>query len=70
LTLPEVGYPAILRPPLVEGAYPVTALIDAFGVQLIASVLATPVAVVVTTVAHAPDAIELVPSADVPLAIV
>ena len=60
----------MLKPPLVDGAYPVTALIEAFGVHEIASVERTPVAEVVTTVAQAPDEIEPVPSADVPLAMV
>lgn len=43
---------------------------DPFGFQLIASVLAVPVAVVVTTVAQVAEAIALVPRADVPLATV
>jgi hypothetical protein len=60
----------MLNPPLMDDAYPVTALMEAFGVQVIASVAATPVAVVATTVAHAPEDIALVPSAEVPLAIV
>ena len=37
---------------------------------IIASVVATPLALVVTTVAHAPELIELVPIALVPLAMV
>ena len=45
-------------------------MIDPFGFHVIASVLATPVAVVVTTVAQAPEAIALMPSAEVPLAMV
>ena len=60
----------MLSPPFVDGAYPATALIEAFGVQVIASVEAVPVAVVVTAVAQAPEAIALVPSAEVPLATV
>jgi hypothetical protein len=44
-------------------------LIEALGFQVIASVDAAPVAVVVTTVAQVAEAIALVPSADVPLAI-
>jgi len=69
-TLFVVGYAAIDNPPVVAGMYPVTALIDPFGFHMMASVDAVPVAVVVTTVAHAVDEIELVPSAEVPLAIV
>lgn len=69
-TFPEVGYAAILRPPLVDGAYPVIALIEVFGVHAIASVVATPVAAVVTTVAQVADDIEPVPKAEVPLATV
>ena len=60
----------MLSPLDVDGIYPVTALIEPFGFHAIASVLATPVAVVVTTVAQAPEAIAEVPRADVPLAIV
>jgi hypothetical protein len=60
----------MLSPPFVDGAYPVTALIEALGVHWIVSVDATPLADTVTTVAQAPDAIELVPSVAVPLAIV
>jgi hypothetical protein len=60
----------MLRPPLVDGAKPVTALIEAFGVHSIASVEAAPVAVTVTTVAQVAEEIELVPSAAVPLAMV
>lgn len=70
LTLLVVGYAAIVKPPVVAGTYPVTAFIDPFGFHVIASVDAVPVAVVVTTVAHAAVAIELVPREDVPLAMV
>jgi hypothetical protein len=45
-------------------------LIEALGFQMIASVEAAPVAVVVTTVAQEAVEIEDVPSAEVPLAIV
>ena len=41
-----------------------------FAETVIASVVATPVAVVVTTVAQAPDAIALVPIVEAPLAMV
>jgi hypothetical protein len=60
----------MLKPPLVLGAYPVTALMEALGVQIIASVLNVPLAETVTAVAHAPEAIELVPRLAVPLATV
>lgn len=60
----------MLRPPLVDGVYPVTALIEALGVHAMASVVAAPVAVTVTTVAQAVEAIALVPRVAVPLAIV
>jgi hypothetical protein len=43
---------------------------SAFGAHVMVSVEAVPVAVVVTTVAQAPEAIADVPSADVPLAMV
>ena len=56
--------------PVAETAYPVTPAGSTFGVAMITSVEAVPVAVVVTTVAHAPEPIALVPIADVPLAIV
>lgn len=60
----------MLKPPVVAGTYPVTALMEAFVDHAIASVDAVPVAAVVTTVAHAPRPMELVPRDDVPLAIV
>lgn len=47
-----------------------TAFMDAFGFQLIASVAAVPVAVVVTTVAQVAEDIAPVARADVPLAMV
>jgi hypothetical protein len=43
---------------------------SAFGVHVIVSVVATPVAVVVTTVAHDPEVIAEVPRAEVPEAMV
>lgn len=67
-TLFAVGYGYIATPPVVTGAYPVTAEISAFGVHEITSVVAVPVAVVVTTVAQAPEVIADVPIAEVPLA--
>jgi len=60
----------MLRPPLVEGAYPVIVLSEAFGVHITASVEATLLAATVTTLAHAAEEIELAPSDAVPLAIV
>jgi hypothetical protein len=60
----------MLKPPVDAATYPVTALIEAFGLQIIASVAAVPVAVVVTTVAHDPEPIAPVPRAEVPEAIV
>jgi hypothetical protein len=56
----------MLRPPVVAGIYPVTALIEAFGFQIIASVVATPGALTVTAVAHVADAIADVPRVIVP----
>ena len=47
-----------------------TARGEALKSAMMSSVAATPVAVVVTVVAHEPDPIALVPIADVPLAIV
>ena len=58
----------MLKPPVVSGAYPVTAFIDWFGFHIIVSVEATPVAETVTTVAHACDPIAVVPSVAVPWA--
>jgi hypothetical protein len=69
-TLPLVGYAEMLRPPLVEGAYPLTAFSEAFGVHIIASVEATPAAANVIKLAHAAEEIELVPSDAGPLAMV
>ena len=60
----------MMRAPVVTGAYPVTAVMSAFGVHEIVSVVAVPVAVPVTTVAQAPEVIAPVPSAELPLAIV
>ena len=57
-------------PPVVTGAYPVTAMISALGVQVMMSVVAVPVAVSVTTVAHAVLAISSVFNVAVPLATV
>jgi hypothetical protein len=60
----------MLNPPLVEGTYPVTPLMEAFGFQSIVSVLSVPVAVavVVTQVGAAPT--EEVLRAVAPFAIV
>jgi hypothetical protein len=60
----------MLKPPVVAGVYPVTALMLAFGVQLIVSVARIPVPATVTTVAHAAEEIEEVPREAVPLAMV
>ena len=60
----------MLNPPLVDGMYPVTPLIDALGFQAIESVLSTPDADTVTVLAQDPEAIEVVPRLAVPLAIV
>lgn len=65
-----VTYGYIANPPVVTGAYPVTAVMSALGVNVRTSVVAPPVAVAVTTVAHAPDVIAPVPSAAVPEATV
>lgn len=54
----------------VAGLYPVVPVTSALKPHEITSVVAVPVADVVTTVAHAPDVIADVPSADVPLATV
>ena len=54
--------------PVVAGAYPVVAVGSAFGVCVNVSVVSTPVADTVTTVAHAPLAMAEVPSTAVPLA--
>lgn len=67
-TLLVVGYGYIESPPDVDGAYPVTAVMSAFGVNWITSVVAVPVAETVTTVAHAAEEIADVPRAAVPLA--
>ncbi len=67
-TLFEVGYPMIVSIPFVVGEYPVTAVGSALKLATIALVVAVPVAEVVTTVAHVPEEIALVPSAEVPLA--
>lgn len=69
-TLLDVGYGKTFRPSVVATPYPVTELISAFGAQVIVSVVAVPVAEVVTTEAQALAAIALVPRAEVPLAMV
>ena len=56
--------------PFALGAYPVTPVGSPLNPQLITSVVATLVAVVVTTDAHAPEEISEVPRADVPEAMV
>lgn len=53
--------------PLVTGVYPVTAVGSPLNPHQITSVVAVPVAEVVTAVAQAADDIALVPSAEVPL---
>lgn len=62
-TVFAVGNGKIMSPS--EGAtpYPVTLVMSAFGVHVIVSVVAAPVAVAVTAVAHVFAEIELVPSA-------
>ncbi len=62
-----VGYAMMVSIPLVEGEYPVTAVGSALKVQFSVFVLAIPVCALVTTVAHAPDEIALVPRETVPL---
>lgn len=52
------------------GAYPVTPVGSAFGDVLTTSVVATPVADAVTTVAHVPEEIAEVPRAVAPCATV
>ncbi len=69
-TLLLVGYLMIVSIPLVDGEYPVDEVGSALKSAIMLSVVATPVAEVVTAEAHAPDEIEPVPSAEVPLAIV
>lgn len=44
LTLSAVGYAVIVSPPVVAGTYPVTALIEPLGVNVIVSVVSVPVA--------------------------
>jgi hypothetical protein len=56
----------MLSPPEVDGAYPVTALMEALGDQCTVVVLDAPVAATVTTVAHAAEPIAAVPRAAVP----
>jgi hypothetical protein len=61
-----VGHLIIVRIPLVDGTYPVTASGLLLKSNMMVSVDANPVQVCVTVVAAAPDAIKLVPSATVP----
>lgn len=60
----------IVSIPLALGWYPVVEVGSALKSAMMLSVVAVPVAEVVTTVAQAPEPIALVPRADVPLAIV
>jgi hypothetical protein len=70
LTLFALGYEMIVSIPAVAGMYPVTAVGSPLNEASTTSVVAVLVAAVVTAVAQAADAMALVPSADVPLAIV
>ena len=70
LTLFAVGYLMIVNIPDVLGVYPVTAVGSALKSAAMMSVVAVPVAEVVTTVAQVPEEIAPVPRAEVPLAIV
>jgi len=69
-TLFAVGYAIIVSIPAVAGMYPVTAVGSPLKLAETTSVVAVPVAVVVTTVAQAADAMAELPIAEVPLAIV
>lgn len=63
----DVGYATIVNIPLVTGAYPVADVGSALNVQFNVFVVANPVAVTATTVAHVPDVIAPVPNVAVPL---
>lgn len=69
MTVFVVGYGYIARPPVVTGAYPVTAVTSALKLMAIASVDAMPVPVDVCADVQAPEPIALVDSESVPAAI-